>query len=173
MTPCERLSDRMPDVARGRATWTRDDANHLSGCAACQEEWGLIRMAATHGMAIGMQVDVVGITEQVVERLQAVPISAAAPSRTFRKLAWPLALAASLSLMVWGGLPRSATPSGEPIGVVSVLHELDGLTSEELQAMLELVPEPAATSYRTLETPESLSDLSTDELQLLLSSMEG
>ena len=42
MTACERLSDRMPDVARGRARWTAEEAAHLAACADCLAEWDLV-----------------------------------------------------------------------------------------------------------------------------------
>jgi hypothetical protein len=53
-----------------------------------------------------------------------------------------------------------------------VLHELDDLSDSELEAMLEVVEDPTAIEYRSLDTPESLGDLSEAELQLLLNSME-
>ncbi|MDZ4673247.1 MAG: hypothetical protein SGI84_02270 [Gemmatimonadota bacterium] len=171
MTSCERLSDLMPEVARGRATWTRTDTAHLAACDTCQDEWDLVRGAASHGTAIGMQVNIDRITGRVLQRLQQEP---AAPVRQFpvRRLAWPIAIAAGLSLMIWGGPPRNPAPNPMPTTTVAVLHELDDLTPAELEAMLELVPETPVANYRTLETPESLSDLSAEELELLLSSME-
>lgn len=172
MTQCERLSDLMPEVARGRASWSRTDTAHLAACASCREEWNLVRRAATHGTAIGMQVDVDRITGQVLRRLQQEPAATTVRRTPLRRLAWPLALAASLSVMVWGGFPRDTGTAVTPATTVAVLHELDDLTPAELEAMLELVPEAAGSNYRTLETPESLGDLSAEELELLLSSME-
>jgi hypothetical protein len=45
MNDCERLSDRMPDVALGRGGWTPDEAAHLAGCAECRAEWRLVLAA--------------------------------------------------------------------------------------------------------------------------------
>ncbi|MCL4866519.1 MAG: hypothetical protein KJZ47_11540 [Gemmatimonadales bacterium] len=172
MMDCERLSDRMPDVARGRAAWTRDDAAHLAECSSCQQEWELVRAAATHGIALSQQVDVTRLIEGVTARLEVAP-PAASPRRVpWRRLAWPLAIAASLSLMIWGGMPRNVPTEANAPALAAVLHELDDLTPAELEAMLELVPEAPAVAFRTLETPESLGDLSAEELELLLSSME-
>lgn len=173
MTLCDRLSDLMPEVARGRAAWTREDTAHLTSCRSCQEEWDLVRAAATHGTAVGMRVDVARLMDRLTRRLEEEPAVPVARSFPLRRVGWPLALAASLSLLVWGGLPRDASVTAEPQLVAAVLHELDDLTPTELEAMLELVPDSPAPSYRTLETPESLGDLSAEELELLLSSMEG
>lgn len=171
MTHCERLSDLMPEVARGRASWTRADSAHLAACASCQDEWNLVRSAATHGTAVGMQVNIDRITGRVLERLQHQP-EPQAGRLPLRRLAWPIAIAAGLSLMIWGGMPRTPAGLAAPTATVAVLHELDDLTQAELEAMLELVPEVPVANYRTLETPESLGDLSAEELELLLSSME-
>jgi len=173
MKHCERLSDLMPEVARGRAAWTREDAAHLTSCRSCQEEWDLIRAAATHGTAVGMRVDAARLSDRVARRLEEAPAAPLARALPIRRVAWPLAIAAGLSLLIWSGPPRDASISPEPQALVAVLHELDDLTPAELEAMLELVPESPAASYRTLDTPESLGDLSAEELELLLSSMEG
>nr|MBA3319806.1 hypothetical protein [Gemmatimonadales bacterium] len=45
MNDCERLSDRMPEVALGRAEWTADEAAHLRGCGECRGEWELLLAA--------------------------------------------------------------------------------------------------------------------------------
>lgn len=174
MTHCEQLSDRMPEVARGRAAWSRSEAEHLATCGECQAEWDLVRVAATHGMSLGMQVDVAGLTAAVERRIRAAE-AAPVPAKAgpLRRVALPLAIAAGLSLMIWGGPQRQ--PDGTPgtATVMAVLHELDDFSPAELEAMLELVPEVTTTEYRSLDTPESLGDLSAEELEMLLSSMEG
>ncbi len=171
MTACERLSDRMPDVARGTASWSRDDADHLSRCASCQDEWELVRAAATHGLALGMRVDAGRLAQVVERRLERVPAVRPA-TRAGWRTAWPVALAAGVALLLWIG-PRPQQPdAAAPEVTVAVLHELDDLSDSELEAMLEAVEDPAALDYRSLDTPESLGDLSDAELQLLLNSME-
>lgn len=173
MTECERLSERMPEVARGRAAWSRDDASHLAGCPACQAEWDLVRLAATHGLAVAAAVDATRVVEQVAARLQSAP--AADPPTRFariRRAIWPAAVAASLSVGVWLG-PRLTTSGGALAGsVAAVLHELDDLTEDELQTLLASVPAPEAEGFRSLDTPDSLGDLTEAELELLLSGME-
>ena len=39
---CEALSDRMPAVARGEASWDADEAAHFDICDDCQAEWALV-----------------------------------------------------------------------------------------------------------------------------------
>ena len=39
---CEALSDRMPAVARGDASWDNEEAAHLGICRDCQLEWRLV-----------------------------------------------------------------------------------------------------------------------------------
>jgi hypothetical protein len=171
-TECERLSDRMPDVARGRAVWGRTDADHLDCCSGCEEEWNLVRLAATHGVAMGRRVDAGEVSSRVLQRLRESPAHAQPAAARWRRALWPIAIAAAVSLVVWGGIPRGTGPAETPQTELAVLHELDDLTSAELEAMLDLVPDPAAPGFRTLDTPESLGDLSAEELELLLSSME-
>lgn len=172
MTHCERLSDRMPEVARGTATWSRDDAAHLAVCEECQEEWQLIRAAATHGMTVALRVDAGRLAEQVERRLRREPAATLGGASRFRRAAWPAAIAAGLALMVWAG-PRVDPEAELSAGAtLAVLHELDDLSDTELEAMLGAVEDPTASDFRTLDTPESLSDLSDAELELLLRSME-
>ena len=171
MMECERLSDRMPEVARGTASWSREDADHLARCASCQDEWELVRAAVTHGLALGMRVDAGRLAEGVERRLERLP-EARPASRSGWWAAWPVALAAGILLLLWVG-PRPRSPDqAAPEVTVAVLHELDDLSDSELEAMLDAVEDPAAPEYRSLDTPESLGDLSEAELQLLLNSME-
>jgi hypothetical protein len=161
----------MPEVARGTASWSRDDADHLARCTSCQDEWELARAAATHGLALGMRVDAGRLAEVVERRLERLP-EARLASRTGWWAGWPMALAAGILLLVWAG-PRPRSPGeAAPEVTVTVLHELDDLSDSELEAMLDVVEDPAAVNYRPLDTPESLGDLSEAELQLLLDSME-
>jgi hypothetical protein len=49
MNECTRLSDRIPDVALGRASWTPDEAAHLRGCADCRAELALVQATVALG----------------------------------------------------------------------------------------------------------------------------
>ena len=40
MSACTQLSDRMPEVALGRARWTPNEAAHLAACADCRARVG-------------------------------------------------------------------------------------------------------------------------------------
>ena len=45
MTDCERLSDRMPEVAMARAAWSAEDAAHLASSTECRGELDLVLAA--------------------------------------------------------------------------------------------------------------------------------
>ena len=45
---CEALSDRMPAVARGGASWDAEEAAHFDICLDCQAEWSLV--CTTHNI---------------------------------------------------------------------------------------------------------------------------
>ena len=49
MTPCTHLSDRMPEVALGRARWTPEEERHLAGCEDCRAEWAIVVAAGRLG----------------------------------------------------------------------------------------------------------------------------
>ena len=53
MSYCERLSDRMPDVALLRAAWSAEEAAHLASCADCRAEWDLVLAALGSSLQFG------------------------------------------------------------------------------------------------------------------------
>ena len=68
MSDCERLSDRMPDVALQRAAWSAEEAAHLASCADCRAEWDLV-LAARRLEASAPSVDPATIAAAVQHRL--------------------------------------------------------------------------------------------------------
>ena len=91
-TDCERLSDRMPEVAMQRAAWTAEESAHLVSCADCRGEWELV-LAAKRLEARAPAVDAAAIAAAVQRRLA----TERATSRRGRWI-WAVGSAASLRL---------------------------------------------------------------------------
>ena len=70
MTPCERLSDRMPAVAAGRIAWTVEDVTHLDACADCRAEWRLVAAVQRIGPGVAGRGDPEATAAAVLARLQ-------------------------------------------------------------------------------------------------------
>jgi hypothetical protein len=108
MTPCTHLSDRMPDVALGRARWTTEDERHLAGCPDCRAEWLLVSAGSRLGAALPVA-DPASTAAHALARLR----RQQARSRTRGRLLVyaGLAAAAVLGLAVWAGRGgRGAAP---------------------------------------------------------------
>ena len=68
MSDCERLSDRMPEVAMQQAAWTAEEAAHLASCADCRAEWDLV-LAARRLESSAPSVDPTAVAAAVQRRL--------------------------------------------------------------------------------------------------------
>lgn len=172
MNQCTRLSDRMPEVAAGRTPWQAEEARHLLACPACAAEWRLVGAAAGLGREVGQRMDPAGMAVSVANRLRAAPAAAAGRASWIRRVAVPGAAAAAIALAVWFGLPASGGP-GEPVTIMAVLPELDGLEASELESLVEDFAEVEDPTIRPLEAPQTLDDLTDSELESLLRMMEG
>ncbi|MEP7226944.1 MAG: hypothetical protein ABI785_06265 [Gemmatimonadales bacterium] len=175
MSECEWLSDRMPSVALGQATWTPDEILHLNECESCQREWELIEVASRLGEDAGLSLEPTAIATAVARRLERERIDG-----RLRRRAWGfagLAAAAALVAALWtGGLeqdPSKLPPvRTEVAGRLSIpLPELDGLEPAELDSVLQTMDEPSVNGS-TGDDP-ALGDLNTDELERVLDSWEG
>ncbi len=171
MTDCDRLSQRMPAVARGILRWTAEEEAHLAACADCGAEWNLTRTARALGREVEAGLDPSPIAELVVARLRAAP--AADRVRRWRRVAWggaALAAAASLALFLLPPGDR-ATPGDAPTPTFLIqLPELEELSAAELQNVLEAI-EPAVQGTPIIEP--GLGDLNVQELERVLGSLEG
>lgn len=172
MISCSELSDRMPEVAAGRAVWSAPEGGHLAECSDCQAEWRLVQAAAELGVAVGRTVAPDQIAAGVRNRLQAPPTPATSWPGRVRRVALPLAAAAVLLLLVWQASPWPRTDP-EPVTLMAVLPELDGLSEAELETMFTMVTGAEADPAPPLGTSESLGDLSDEELESLLRLLEG
>lgn len=161
----EQLSDRMPEVARGSATWTAAEAEHLAGCADCQAEWRLVAGALRLGDEVERSFDAGSVANVVAARLKSEPVAA---RRRFRPLLL-LATAAALAIL----FARPATPpvAGPDATEIRFLPELDSLSVEELALVADGFDAPL-TETRLIDG-QPAPDLDTTQLQRVLRSLEG
>lgn len=164
------LTERIPDVARGDAEWTAEEAAHLAGCAECAAEWRVVSAFAT---SVPLAIDVDAVAEGVVARLRAAPTVVSIGSRRpWRRLMVGLAAAASvtLALVLWQPWQGSGGVAVAPTREPTMLPELDALFEAELEVILAAIePEPV----EPLGSVPRIGDLTDEELELLLAEVEG
>jgi hypothetical protein len=162
MSPDLHLSERMPLVASGRSRWSAADENHLTLCEDCRSEWALVTQAADLGHEVESGLELHAIEAGVLAGLQA-PVR----RRSWRPVAWliPLAAAATVVFAVLQGVNRP--PPSSPDAVVTLLPELETLSSSELEAMLTLLPEG------TVRAPDGFEDFTESELSTVIKDLEG
>ncbi len=171
---CEALSDRMPAVARGSATWDPEEAEHLAGCADCQAELAVIVPVARAGWTT-LALDVDRIAAGVIRgSVRETPVIAlASRRRSFGRGLIGLAAAAGIVLSVY--LVRPIAPTAEvavvPTRMKTAIPELDALLEDELRVVLAALEE-STTELAPGPLPR-LGDLTEIELQQLLQNVEG
>jgi len=174
MISCEALSDRIPAVARGESAWTPDEADHLAGCRECRDELAVVRAATGLGARMALRVDADRVAVRVAERLRGAGNPVLPPAAWSRRLALPVAVAATLALVVWsGGTPTTPVEPAPGAALTAMLDELDGLDAAELESVLDAVDLPGDDGLRPIDALESLGDLSDVELEAVLSTLEG
>jgi hypothetical protein len=111
MTPGTHLTDRMPEVALGRARWTPEDERHLTGCEECRAEWAIVVTAGRLDARLPA-IDAERVAAGALERIRLE--RAHSNVRTSRTAALAgLAAAAVVALLVWGsGGGRTTQPGG-------------------------------------------------------------
>lgn len=171
MITCDALTDRMPDVAHGRATWTDDEARHIAACDECAATWKLVSAGTKLGRHAVVDVDAVALA--VVHRLQQPDLTLVRPLARWRHVAIGLAAAAGIAFVVVpraGDAPAPAT--AEVVPMVAVLPELGVLTEPELEQVLIVIEAGATDESAGVASPQ-MGDLTDDELERLLRSVEG
>jgi hypothetical protein len=161
-------SDRFTAVSRDDSRWTGAETAHLDRCAECRLEWRLVSAARSLGRPESAGIDAFRVAGAVIQRLAREP---AQPSRQWgRRAGWVLAVgaAAVLALAVLFGRPEPV--SVPPAVAITVLHELDGLTPAELEAVLETMPPTAEEALHVEAAP--LGELSVPDLERMLRAME-
>jgi hypothetical protein len=172
MSDCERLSDRMPDVAMQRAAWTADEAAHLAGCPDCRMEWDLV-LAARRLEARAPTVDPTAIASAVQRRL-ATDRTAGRRNRWFWAAGASAAAAAAIVLAVTRG--PEAGPEAAPVVAVETeplvpLPELEELETAQLDTLLQALDGPLpGTSAVDSASVDGDADA---ELEQLLATWEG
>jgi hypothetical protein len=172
MSECVRLSDRIPEVALGRASWTADQADHLRGCADCRAELALVQATVAIGRKAPALEDPGALARALEQRLAAKP-----PRRDWRRPLASLAAAAALLATVWTRWPAPpeptpfTPPSSSTAQALVPLPELELLEPAELDSLLERMEAPV-TGSSTLDAP-NLGDLEDTELEQVLATWEG
>ena len=168
-------TERISEPAGGPTVWTDEEAAHLAGCADCRLEVAMVAAARRIGAAQLAGFDANRVAAGVRSQLRTQPDNAPRriPRHPGRWLAG-LAAAAAVVLAVRLGIPTSPGSSrgaDHPLPAVgSVLHELDGLTEPQLDAVLHSIP-PASEALDHQDMA-LLSDLNATDLERVLRSME-
>ncbi len=171
---CEALSDRLPAVARGQASWDPEEAAHLADCAECQAEWALvapIARAATPAPAM----DLDRLSRAVLRELrpEATVVAIASRRRRWTRGLIGLSAAAGIAIALYSARPARLGDdlSLVPTRMKTTIPELDALLEDELKVVLASIK---------LETPDltpgplpRLGELTETELEQLLATVEG
>jgi anti-sigma factor RsiW len=168
MSVCERLSDRMPAVARGH-TWTAEEQVHLAGCADCAAEWALMQSAQALGAALAADIDPQEMGRRVLSQVRADWKSRREYRRTLTVSAF--AAAAALALVVWSR-PTPPSHSGFEVAQAQLtLPELDALGAPELEVLLQSMDRVSDDASVDIVSPPG--DLDGGELEAVLEELEG
>ena len=169
MPECTVLSDRIPDVAAGRDSWSPADQRHLAECADCAAEWQLVRAAGALGQQLGYAPDAAALSGVVLSRVAAFRDGASVRRRR-SWVAAAMAAAAAIALVVWGGRtdtrPAPAAPPAATVQSAALVPELDSLDAGELRDVLDAFDAPL--SERMIFGPPTIGDLSDQELERVL-----
>jgi hypothetical protein len=173
MNDCERLSDRMPDVAAHRAGWTTDEAAHLAGCPECLAEWRLVLAAR----ALDQRAPAVSNLSALPAALR-VRLAVDRAPRARARRAWSAAgvAAAAAAIVVMAMTGSEAGPVGAPPPVVQAealvpLPELEGLGTAQLDTLLQTIDRPFADKS-TLDA-STLGEYEDEELEQVFATWEG
>jgi hypothetical protein len=172
MIPCERLSDRMPEVALHGGEWSADEASHLASCAECRAEWELALAARDLDARAPTITDPTAMATAVLRRLAADRAVAARARR-----AWSFAgIAAAAALVVAMLAGRDPGPQGDvrvaaEAGPLVPLPELEGLETAELDTLLQSLDRPVAGGS-TLDA-STLGEYEDGELEQVFATWEG
>jgi hypothetical protein len=173
MNDCERLSERMPDVALHRAEWTPDEAAHLAGCADCRAEWELVLAARALDEGAPTIADPSALHAALQRRLAEDRAQRIRARRAWSFAAAAAAAAAILAAVVTqrdAGLATGARTVAEAEPLVP-LPELEGLGTAQLDTLLQSLDRPSAGTS-TLDA-STLGEYEDGELEQVFATWEG
>ena len=173
MNDCERLSDRMPDVALHRAAWTPEEAAHLAGCAECLAEWELVLAARALGERAPTVSDPSALPAKLLRRL-AEDRAGRARARRAWAFAGATAAAAAILAAVVTGRDAGTAPGVRTIAEAEALvplPELEGLETAQLDTLLHSLDRPVAGTS-TLDA-STLGEYEDGELEQVFATWEG
>jgi len=169
---CTRLSERIPEVAQGRAHWSVGETEHLADCTACRAEWELAQTAQHLARTAEALIEPGRVADGVLLKLAETP--ARGMGRRLRWVGVTVAAAAAMVLVV----RVTSNPVPRPVPVVAntspdglFLPGLDSLTIEELETVLVSIDRPIE-AVSTIDAYEWQS-LDDHELERLLRDWEG
>ena len=171
MTECERLSDRMPDVALGRAGWTAAEQAHLDTCDDCRAEWELVRGAAHLGEGLPRAHDPEALTAAVLGRVAGERTAARTRRRTWLAAGLAAAAVAIIVVRTTRAPIGVAVPVPAEPAVTVALPELDDLPDAELESILGSLDGPSGASPAA-DDP-GFDDLDEHEPEGVLQAWEG
>jgi len=173
MNDCERLSDRMPDVALHRAAWTHEEAAHLAGCSECLAEWKLVLAARALDESAPTISDASTLAAALRRRL--------ADDRAVRaraRRAWAFAGVTAAAAAILAAVVTERDP-GPAVGARTVaevealvpLPELEGLGTAQLDTLLRSLDRPFAGTS-TLDA-STLGEYEDGELEQVFATWES
>jgi hypothetical protein len=173
MNDCQRLSDRMPDVALHRTEWTPEEAAHLAGCADCLAEWELVLAAGALDESAPTVSDLSALPGALQRRL-----AEDSARRTRARRAWTFAAAAAAAAAILAAVvtQRDAGPAAGTRTVAGAealvpLPELEGLGTAQLDTLLQSLDRPFAGTS-TLDA-STLGEYEDGELEQVFATLEG
>jgi hypothetical protein len=164
---CLELSDRMPAVAQGAASWSPAEAEHLRTCADCRAEWAVV--AAGAAVAQGVAPDADAMAARVLHRLRTEPV--ASRHRPFRWVIGLAAAAAAIALLLLPSQSAHEPSMPSPASFDGGVPGLDALDAADLRLLLDAVDTPW-TETSTADAP-SLDDLNDQELARMARAWES
>ena len=173
MNDCERLSDRMPDVAHQHTEWTPEEAAHLAGCVDCLAEWELVLAARALDESAATVSDPSALAATLQRRLAE---DRAGRSRLRRAWSFAAATAAAAAILTAVVTQRDGGPATGARTVAGAealvpLPELEGLETAQLDTLLQSLDRPFAGTS-TLDA-STLGEYEDGELEQVFATWEG
>ena len=163
---CDKLSEKMPAVAGGAATWSAEEAEHLRACADCRAEWAVVSAGAAVGRGAALDAD--ALAARVLQRLRTEP--AVTHLVRTRWLVGLAAAAAAIALFVVPNRNHRAPAGTQTLEYSIDVPGLGALNAAELTDVLDTFDTPW-TETSTTDAP-SLDDLDPQELERIERSWE-